>query len=140
MAHVSARLQDAVEDAGPVVITAVAPNVRYGEEGNKRRKIDGEAFGRLWVFLADNEKNLVCEANVANRPRAEVIAKNFKKKIKTKVKVSRVRQIYKNRPGSLPLYCRKPKNTIKLPHKESVPVTMAKFSHKREKRQRGRDG
>ena len=67
MAHVSARLQEAVEDGGPVVIT-VDSNVRYGEEGNKIRKIDGEAFGRLTacciteecrVFLADGEKNLI---------------------------------------------------------------------------------
>ena len=37
MAHVSSRLQEAVRDAGPVVVT-VASNVRYGEEGNKRKK------------------------------------------------------------------------------------------------------
>ena len=38
MAHVSSRLQEAVRDAGPVVVT-VALNVRYGEEGNKRKKL-----------------------------------------------------------------------------------------------------
>ena len=41
IAHVSSRLQEAVRDAGPVVV-AVALNVRYGEEGNKRKKIDGD--------------------------------------------------------------------------------------------------
>ena len=46
MAHVSSRLQEAVRDVGPVVAT-VASNVRYGEEGNKRKKIDGGPFGRL---------------------------------------------------------------------------------------------
>jgi len=45
MAHVSSRLQEAVRDASPVVVT-VALNVRYGEEGNKRKKIDGEPFRR----------------------------------------------------------------------------------------------
>ena len=35
MAHVSAWLQEVVEDVGPVVIT-IAPNVHYGEQGNKR--------------------------------------------------------------------------------------------------------
>ena len=37
------------------------------------------------------------------------------------VKVSGVRQIYKQRPGSLPLYCRKPKATVTLHDQESVP-------------------
>jgi len=46
MAHVSSRLQEAARDAGPVVVI-VASNVHYGEEGNKRKKIDGEPFGRL---------------------------------------------------------------------------------------------
>ena len=41
MTRVSSRLQEAVRDAGLVVVT-VALNVRYGEEGNKRRKIDGD--------------------------------------------------------------------------------------------------
>ena len=66
MAHVSSRLQEAVNDAGPVVVT-VASNVCHGEEGNKRKNIDGEPFGRLTacfitvesrVFLTDGEKNL----------------------------------------------------------------------------------
>ena len=86
MAHVSSRLQEAIRDAGPVVVT-VASNVRYGEEGNKRRKIDGEPFGRLTasciteesrVFLTDGEKNLIYEANIANPPTVEVISKTFK--------------------------------------------------------------
>ena len=34
MAHVLSRLQEAVRDAGPVVVT-VASNVRFGEEGNE---------------------------------------------------------------------------------------------------------
>ena len=67
MAHVSSRLQEAVRDAGPFVVT-VASNVRYGEEGNKRKKIDGEPFERSTacciteesrVFLTDGEKNLI---------------------------------------------------------------------------------
>ena len=41
IAHISSRLQEAVRDAGPVVVT-VASNIRYGEGGNKRNKIDGE--------------------------------------------------------------------------------------------------
>ena len=87
MAHVLSRyLQEAVRDAGPVVVT-VASNVRYGEEGNKRKKIDGEPFGRLTacciteegrVFLTDGEKNLIYEANIANPPTVEVISKTFK--------------------------------------------------------------
>ena len=86
MAHVSSRLQEAVRDAGPVVVT-VASNVRYGEEGNKRKKIDGEPFGRLTacciaeesrVFLTDGEKNRIYEANIANPPTVEVISKTFK--------------------------------------------------------------
>ena len=36
------------------------------------------------------------------------------------VKVSGVRQIYKQRPGPLPLYCRKPKTTVTLQDKESA--------------------
>ena len=86
MAHVSLRLQEAVKDAGPVMVT-FASNVRYGEEGNKRKKIDGETFGRLSacciteecrVFLADYEKNLIYEATMANPLTVEVIAKTFK--------------------------------------------------------------
>ena len=46
MANVSSRLEEAVRDAGPVVVT-VASNVRYGEKRNKRKKNDGEPFGRL---------------------------------------------------------------------------------------------
>lgn len=38
------------------------------------------------------------------------------------VKVSRVQQIYKQRPGSLPLYCRKPKATVTLQAKEITPL------------------
>ena len=49
MANVSSRLQEAVRDAGPVVVT-FASNVRYGEEGNRRKKIDGEPFGRLTAY------------------------------------------------------------------------------------------
>lgn len=86
MVHVSSRLQEAIRDAGPVVVT-VASNVRYGEEGNKRKKIDGEPFGRLSacciteesrVFLIDGEKNLIYETNIANPPTVEVISKTFK--------------------------------------------------------------
>lgn len=33
-----------------------------------------------------------------------------------------MRQIYKQRPGSLPLYCRKPKATVTLHDKESAPL------------------
>ena len=86
MAHVSSRLQEAVRDAGPVVVI-VASNVRYEEEGNKRKKIDGEPFGRLTacciteesrVFLTDGEKNPIYEANIANPPTVEVISKTFK--------------------------------------------------------------
>ena len=86
MAHVSSRLHEAVRDAGPVVVT-IALNVRYGEEGNKSKKIDGEPFGRLTpyciteesrVFLADGEKNLIYEANIANSPTVEFISETFK--------------------------------------------------------------
>lgn len=86
MGHVSLRLQEALNDTGPVVVT-VASNVRYGEEGNKRKKVEGELFGRLTacyvteesrVFLADGEKDLIYEANIANPPTAEVISKAFK--------------------------------------------------------------
>ena len=38
------------------------------------------------------------------------------------VKVSGVRQIYKQRPGSLPLNCRKPKATVTLEDQESTPL------------------
>lgn len=37
------------------------------------------------------------------------------------VKVSGVGQIYKQRPGSLPLYCQKPKASVTLHDKESAP-------------------
>ena len=86
MAHVSSRLHEAVRDAGPVVVT-FASNVRYGEEENKSKMIDGEPFGRLTacclteesrVFLTDGEKNLIYEANIANSPTVEVISKTFK--------------------------------------------------------------
>ena len=86
MAHVSSRLHEAVGEAGPVVVT-IALNVRYGEKGNKRRKINGEPFGRLTAcciteenrgFLTDNEKNLIYEANIANPLTVEVISKTFK--------------------------------------------------------------
>jgi len=86
MAHASSRLQEAVKDAGPVVVT-VASNVRHGEEGNKREKIDGEPFGRLTscciteesrVFLTDGEKTLIYEENITNPTTVEVIAKTFK--------------------------------------------------------------
>jgi len=86
MAHASSRLREAVRDAGPVVVT-VASNVRHGEEGNKREKIDREPFGRLtacWiteesrVFLIDGEKNLIYEENIANPTTVEVISKTFK--------------------------------------------------------------
>ena len=36
------------------------------------------------------------------------------------VKVNGVRQIYKQRPGSIPLYCRKPKATVPLHYEESA--------------------
>jgi len=81
MAHVLTRLQEAVRDACPVVVT-VASNVRYGEEGT-RKKIDGELFGRLRaccitedsrVFLTDGEKNLIYKANIANPPTVDVIS------------------------------------------------------------------
>ena len=36
MAHVSTLLQEAVRDAGPVVVT-IASKVRYGEEGNEKK-------------------------------------------------------------------------------------------------------
>ena len=86
MAHTSLRLQDALKEAGPVVVK-VASNVRYGEEGNKRKKVDREPFRRLTacciteeirVFLANGEKNLIYEASVANPPTVEIISKNFK--------------------------------------------------------------
>ena len=38
------------------------------------------------------------------------------------VKVSGVRQIYKQRPGSLPLYYQKPKATVTLHNQESAPL------------------
>ena len=38
------------------------------------------------------------------------------------VKVSGVRQIYKQKPRSLPLYCRKPKATVTLHDQESAPL------------------
>ena len=57
MAHVLSRLQEAVRDAGPVVVT-VASNVRYGEEGNKRKKIDGEPFGRLSACCITEESRV----------------------------------------------------------------------------------
>jgi len=38
------------------------------------------------------------------------------------VKASGVRQIYKQRPGLLPLYCRKPKATVTLQDKENAPL------------------
>lgn len=38
------------------------------------------------------------------------------------VKVSWVRQIYKQRPGSLPLCCQKPKTTVTLQDKVSAPL------------------
>jgi len=72
MAHASSRLQEAVRNAGPVLVT-VASNVRHGEEGNKREKIDREPFGRLTacfiteesrVFLTDGEKNLIYDENI----------------------------------------------------------------------------
>ena len=56
--------------------------MRYGEEGNKKKKIDGEPFGRLTaccvteescVFLSDAEKNLIFAANIANPPTVEVV-------------------------------------------------------------------
>ena len=86
MAHVSSHLQVAVRDAGPVVVT-VASKKRYAEDGNKRKKIDGEPFGRLTscciteesrVFLTDDEKNFIYEANIANLATVEVISKTFK--------------------------------------------------------------
>jgi len=57
MAHASSRLQEAVRDAGPVVVT-VASNVRHGEEGNKREKIDGEPFGRLTACCITEESRV----------------------------------------------------------------------------------
>jgi len=86
MAHASPRLQEAVRDAGPVVVTVVS-NVRHGEEGSKTEKIDGQPFGRLTaccitevsrVFLTDGEKNLIYEENIANPTTVEVISKTFK--------------------------------------------------------------
>lgn len=44
------------------------------------------------------------------------------------VKVSGVRQIYKQRPGSLPLYCRKPKATVTLHDEESAPLLQWLYS------------
>ena len=38
------------------------------------------------------------------------------------VKVSGVRQVYKQRPGSLPLYCGKPKAKVTLHNQESAPL------------------
>jgi len=40
MVHSSLRLQEALKEAGPVVVTVAA-------EGNKRKKIDGEPLSRL---------------------------------------------------------------------------------------------
>ena len=57
MAHASSRLQEAVRDAGPVVVTA-ASNVRHGEEGNKREKIDEEPFGRLTACCITEESRV----------------------------------------------------------------------------------
>ena len=58
MAHRSfTYLQEAVRDAGPVVLT-VASNVRYGEEGNKRKKIEGEPFGRLSACCITEESRV----------------------------------------------------------------------------------
>ena len=42
MAHALLRLQEALKAAGPVKVT-VASNVRYGKEGNKRKKIKWRA-------------------------------------------------------------------------------------------------
>ena len=58
MAHVSSRLQEAVRDAGPVVVT-VTSNVRYGEEGNKRKKFDGEPFERLAACCTDYRRKRI---------------------------------------------------------------------------------
>ena len=67
-------------------MVTLASNVCYGEEGNKRKKIDEELFGRSTVvftkesrvFLTDGEKDLIYEANIANPPTVEVISKTFK--------------------------------------------------------------
>lgn len=55
MAHASLCLQEALKAAGPVVVT-VALNVRYGEEGNKR-KIEGEPFSRLTACCITQERD-----------------------------------------------------------------------------------
>ena len=57
MADISSRyLQKAVRDAGPVAVT-VASNVRYGE-GNKRKKIYCEPFGRLSACCITEESRV----------------------------------------------------------------------------------
>ena len=64
IAHASLRLPEALKLAGPVVVT-VASNVRYEEEGNKRKKIEGELFStlRACFITRESRKNLIYEAN-----------------------------------------------------------------------------
>ena len=54
MAHTSSLLQDALKEAGPAVVTVVS-KVHYGEEVNKRKKIDGEPLRRLTACCITEE-------------------------------------------------------------------------------------
>ena len=67
-----------------------------------------------------DDRSLIKESSRVKKEASEM--RDFSRVYGKGVKVSGERQIYKHRPGSLPLYCRKPKATVTLHDQESVPL------------------
>ena len=87
MEHTSLRLQKALEEVGPIVVT-IASKIRHGEDGNKRKKVSGSQFGKLTgyfltgdcrVLLTDGENSLVYEGNISDATAVEVFSRVFEK-------------------------------------------------------------
>ena len=71
-------------------------------------------------ILKTHLKDIIRESSRVKKEASEM--RDFCRVYGKGVKVSGVRQIYKQRPGSLPLYCRKPKATVTLHDQESAPL------------------
>ncbi|PFX14644.1 hypothetical protein AWC38_SpisGene21182 [Stylophora pistillata] len=79
--------------------------------------------GMFGVYNRDQRKDdrsLIKESSRVKKEASEM--RDFCRVYGKGVKVSGVRQIYKQRPGSLRLYCRKPKATVTLHDQESAPL------------------
>ena len=67
-----------------------------------------------------DDRSFIKESSRVKKEASEM--RDFCRVYRKGVKVSGVRQIYKQRPGSLPLCCQKPKATVTLHDQESAPL------------------